>query len=176
MYDNAPQTMLSNLGQQELQVYTGGTPASAEASGIAGYINQVIKTGTYPGFVNVDAGLGGPAFYHKLSFEAGGANPSRTFTYYIGFAGVDQDYRFADQFDGASDPQLFYLVSFPGRFNLYDGTAGTVNLAPGNTYAIANTSDRENVVNLHFAIASHGRRARRYSTPVPYERRRRELF
>ena len=156
VYDNAPQTLLSNLGQQELQVYTGGTPASAEASGIAGYINQVIKTGTYPGFANLDAGLGGPAFYHKLSFEAGGADKSRTFTYYVGLAGVDQDFRFADQFNGVSDAHLFYPVSFPGRFNLYDGTAGTVNLAPGATYAIAHTTDRENVANVHFAIPHHG--------------------
>src|SRR4029077_15658929 len=48
--DSATVTSLSSLGQQEMQVYTGGTPASADASGIAGYVNQVIKTGTYPGY------------------------------------------------------------------------------------------------------------------------------
>ncbi len=40
----------SSLGQLELQVYTGATPANAEAQGLAGFINQVIKTGTYPGY------------------------------------------------------------------------------------------------------------------------------
>jgi len=70
-------------------------------------------------------------------------------------AGVNQDYRYVDQFNGVSDPHLFYPVYVPGRFNLYDGTSGTVNLATGTTYAIANTMDRENIVNLHFGIPHH---------------------
>ncbi|MDQ6826541.1 MAG: TonB-dependent receptor, partial [Candidatus Eremiobacteraeota bacterium] len=77
VYDNSPQTFLSSLGQQELQVYTGGTPASSDGQGIAGYVNQVIKTGTHPGFMTINAGLASPAFYHKFSFEAGGATPNR---------------------------------------------------------------------------------------------------
>lgn len=155
VYDNAPQTMLSNVGQQELQVYTGGTPASADASGIAGYINQVVRTGTYPGFAKVDVGLGGTAYYHKLSAEFGGATSNRLFSYYVGLAGVNQDYRYVDQFNGASDPHLFYPVYVPGRFNLYDGSSGTPNIATGTTYAIANTMDRENIVNLHLGIPHH---------------------
>ena len=152
VYDNAPQTTLSSIGQQELQVYTGGTPASADASGIAGYINQVIKTGTSPGFVIVSGGIASPTYYHKLSLEVGGATPNRLFSYYAGVAGVNQDFRYLDQYQGASDPRFFYPISFPGRFNLYDGTAGNVALGPGDTYAIASTSDRENVVNFHFGI------------------------
>src|SRR5579862_6157279 len=86
-YDNAPMTMLSSLGQQELQVYTGGTPATADAQGIAGYINQVVKTGTYPGYGSISAGIGYPTFYHQLSVEAGGATPNRLFSYYVGLGG-----------------------------------------------------------------------------------------
>lgn len=152
VYDNAPQTVLSSIGQQELQVYTGGTPATADASGIAGYVNQVIRTGTYPGFVQTSIGLGSPSFYHKLSFEAGGATQNRLFSYYVGLAGVNNDYRYADQFNGVSDPHLFYPVYIPGRFNLYDGTPGKIDYAPGTTYSIASTTDRENVVNLHLGI------------------------
>ena len=48
-YDNYPTTPASTLGQQELQIYTGGAPANSESQGLAGYINQVIKSGTYPG-------------------------------------------------------------------------------------------------------------------------------
>jgi hypothetical protein len=168
VYDNAPQTMLSNIGQQELQVYTGGTPATADASGIAGYVNQVIRTGTYPGFVDVNFGIGGPAYYHKLSAEAGGATTNRLFSYYVGLAGVNQDYRYTDQFNGVSDPLLFYPVYFPeyvtpsgnyaGHFNFWDGTPGppgSLNFAPGATYAIAHTMDRENVFNFHFGIPHH---------------------
>jgi len=156
VYDNAPQTMLSNIGQQELQVYTGGTPATADATGIAGYVNQVIRTGTYPGFTSLDLGLGSPTFYHKASLEVGGASQNRLFSYYAAFAGVNEDYRFADQFNGVSDPRLFYPVFFPeGRFNVYDGTKGPLNFAPGTVYGIAATADRESVVNLHFGIPHH---------------------
>ncbi|MBD5634150.1 MAG: TonB-dependent receptor, partial [Candidatus Eremiobacteraeota bacterium] len=155
VYDNAPQSILSSVGQQELQVYTGGTPATADATGIAGYINQVIKTGSYPGYANVDVGLGSPTFYHKLSVDVGGATKNGLFSYYAGFAGIDQDYRYGNQFNLVSDPQFFYPVILPGsRFNLQD-SAGTPTVAAGTTYAIATTSDRENVVNLHFGIPHH---------------------
>ncbi len=159
VYDNAPQTMLSSLGQQELQVYTGGTPAGSDGQGLSGYVNQVIKSGTYPGFGTLNASIGGPAFYHKLSFETGGASPNRNFSYYIGLAGANEDYRYVDNFNGASDPRLFYPLYWPeGRYNLYDGTPnsdgtpGTVQFAPGVTYAISNTSQRDTVANFHFAL------------------------
>ena len=154
VYDNAPQSILSSVGQQELQVYTGGTPATADATGIAGYINQVVKTGSYPGYANVDVGLGSPTFYHKLVVEAGGASANRLFSYYVGLAGIDQDYRYGDQFNLVSDPRFFYPVALSSGFNVQNA-AGTSNFAPGTTYSIATTSDRENVVNLHYAIP-HG--------------------
>ncbi len=51
-FDNYPSGSLSSLGQLELQVYTGATPSNAEAQGLAGFVNQVIKTGTFPGYAN----------------------------------------------------------------------------------------------------------------------------
>src|ERR1700676_1840742 len=75
-FDNYPSGPASSLGQQELQVYTGVPPANAEANGLSGFINQVIRTGTYPGFANIDIALGGPAYYHKASFEIGGSSPN----------------------------------------------------------------------------------------------------
>ena len=45
-FDNYPGGTGTNLGQQELQVYTGGGSAGASAVGLAGFINQVIRTGT----------------------------------------------------------------------------------------------------------------------------------
>jgi Carboxypeptidase regulatory-like domain/TonB dependent receptor/TonB-dependent Receptor Plug Domain len=176
VYDNAPQTMLSALGQQELQVYTGGTPATSDGQGLSGYVNQVIKTGTYPGFGTLQAGLGTPAFFHRLSFETGGATKNRNFSYYVGLAGANQDYRYSDANNGASDPQLFYPIAFPfgdsfNRFNIWDGspipgtpagvtipaTVGNgLYFAGPNVYAIANTAQRDNVVNLHWALP-HGK-------------------
>jgi hypothetical protein len=52
-FDNYPSGAASSLGQQEVQVYTGATPANSEGQGLAGYINQVIKTGTFPGLGRV---------------------------------------------------------------------------------------------------------------------------
>ncbi|MBV8749144.1 MAG: TonB-dependent receptor, partial [Candidatus Eremiobacteraeota bacterium] len=157
VYDNAPQTMLSTLGQQELQVYTGGTPASSDGQGLSGYVNQVVRTGTFPPNYTFAAGLGAPAFFHRLSLETGGATKNRNFSYYVGVSGANQDYRYLDANNGASDPRFFYPLAWPGRFNIYDGSPGTVYLAPGQMYAIATTSQRDNVVNLHWAIP-HGTR------------------
>ncbi len=150
--DFAPSTTLSSLGQQEVQVYTGGTPPSAEASGLSGFINQVIKTGTYPSYQSLSLGTGAAPFYHKLTFEAGGATKNRNFSYYVGFSGVNQDYRYADNFNGGG-PSLFFapLNVTSNNGTVYDGSAPAY-FSPGQSYSIANTQDRENVVNFHFGI------------------------
>jgi hypothetical protein len=171
VYDNAPMTMLSSLGQQELQVYTGGTPASADAQGISGYVNQVVKTGTYPGFGTMDLGVGTPAFYHKASVEAGGSNPDRTFSWYVGLGGANQDYRYIDNNDGASqfnsffypvnlvDPNSFAPSSTNGFVYIGENTSPGVNnstgaglFGPGIMFGLINTQQRDSIANLHFAI------------------------
>ncbi len=162
VYDNAPQTMLSNLGQQELQVYTGGTPASSDASSISGYVNQVIRTGTNPGFKTLQLGIGSPQLFNKGQIEFGGTYANRRFSYYGGVAQNTQAFRYIDQYDGASDPRFFYpLVIDSNRFNVYDAAPPDFvgvfpnAFAPGQTYGIAGTNDREAVLNLHYAIP-HG--------------------
>ncbi|MGB8266180.1 MAG: TonB-dependent receptor [Candidatus Velthaea sp.] len=151
--DGAPISTLSNLGQGELQIYTGGAPASADASGISGYVNQVIRTGSYPGFKEITLGNGGPAGYHKGQIEIGGATTNRNFTYYVGFSQVLQDFRYGDQFNAASNPLYFYPLSIPTGLNgtVYDGS-GTASFSPGQSYSISSTTDQELVANFHFAI------------------------
>ncbi len=100
--DNYPGGTAGTLGQQELQVYPGGGTAGENGSGLAGFINQVIKTGTYPGYASLSAGVGTPSYYHSLQLEVGGATPDRLFSYYAGFSGYNQSYRYLDQFNGAS--------------------------------------------------------------------------
>ena len=56
-FDNYNASTESTLGLQELQVYTGGGPSSIATSGTAGFINQVIKTGTFPGFGTANLGI-----------------------------------------------------------------------------------------------------------------------
>src|SRR5579864_8440155 len=106
-YDNYPTTTASALGQQELQVYTGAAPASSESQGLAGYINQVIRNGTYPGFGELSLGMGGPALYNKASIEVGGATPDRNFTYFVGVGGYHQAFRYFDNNNGASLTNLW---------------------------------------------------------------------
>ncbi len=155
-FDNYPSGAASSLGQQEVQVYTGATPANSEGQGLAGYINQVIKTGTYPGFGTASLGIGSPVFYHKAAAEAGGADPSRRFSYYIGVGGYDQAFRYIDQYDGASVTQFAAPLS-----TIAPGTNGcSATLAPVGCLSIApyplsfqnSITDRDVVMNAHFAI------------------------
>jgi hypothetical protein len=171
--DFAPIVTLSALGQQEVQIYTGGTPATSNSSGLAGYINQVIKTGTSPGYANVDGAIGTPQFYHFLSAEAGGATPDRLFSYYVGLAAANQTYRYVDQFNGESDPQYFYPLNIRSQNTVYNIDDGSCTLrrgpggcmgdpnygasySPGASYFQAAGFDRENVMNFHFGIPHHG--------------------
>ena len=101
-FDNYPGNSEATLGQQELQIYTGGGEADANATGLAGFINQVIKTGTYPGYATGSLAIGTPTFYHDARVEAGGSTPDRDFSYYVGISGTNQDFRYFDQYNGAS--------------------------------------------------------------------------
>ncbi|MBV8154060.1 MAG: TonB-dependent receptor [Candidatus Eremiobacteraeota bacterium] len=163
--DLAPITTLTSLGSQEVQVYTGGTAASSNSSGLAGYINQVIKTGTYPGYADAELGLGTPSFFHSAKVEVSGATPDRLFSYYAGIAGTDQDFRYGDQFNAAGSPLYFYPLLEPSKVSQYnaygngilDGTGGGAPnygaaFAPGPSYAQATTFDRENLANVHVGI------------------------
>ncbi len=106
-FDNYPSSSASSLGNSEVQVYTGanaGRTRKARAS--PGYINQVIRTGTYPGFADGQLGIATPAFYHRAMVEAGGATPDRLFSYYVGVAGYNQAFNYVDNQNGSSLRQL----------------------------------------------------------------------
>lgn len=171
-FDNYPSGSLSSLGQQELQVYTGATPANSEAEGISGYINQVIRTGTAPASRNLDLAIGTPIFYNKIAFEAGGANPARTFSYYIGAGAYNQDFRYYDQYNGASLQQNWgaplgacgagvtarSCFGPQGQDYTNGGTTpayalGPYNVAPGGVCCgVTGLQDRDTVANFHFGL------------------------
>ena len=168
VYDNAPQTMLASLGSQEVEVYTGGALASADAQGISGYVNQVVKTGTFPGYAEGNLSVGTPAFYHQASVEAGGSTPDRLFSYYVGIGGANQDLRYVDNDLASAYPNtFFYPVNAvdPNTFSPgYNGFVYTgANNTPGSNlfatlqggYGIASTQQRDDIINLHFAIPHH---------------------
>ncbi|HTU69692.1 MAG TPA: TonB-dependent receptor [Candidatus Baltobacteraceae bacterium] len=169
-FDNYPSNTATSLGQQEVQVYTGAAPADAQGQGLAGYINQVIKTGTYPGYASTDLGIGFPTFYHKANVEVGGASPDRLFSYYAGFGGYNNNDREYDQFDGASITNTYGDLFLPCpptasptlpscyvNGNYMSGSPGGVEtpgfaLAPFYTDGLSSIYDRDNVVNFHFGI------------------------
>ncbi len=171
-FDNYPSSSVSSLGQLELQVYTGATPANAEAQGLAGFINQVIKTGTFPGYAAANLSAGTPVFYHSANVEAGGATPDRMFSYYVGIGGYNQDYRYVDQFGGAAYADEFgqQLGQCPSAKHLpgsglpscYTNGAPNVgsNGSPGwilgpigfGTGDAANIATRTAIMNFHIAI------------------------
>ena len=165
-YDDYPTTNASTLGQSELQVYTGAAPANSESQGLAGYINQVIKSGSYPGYASADLGIGAPTQYNKINVEAGGATPNRNFSYYVAVGLINQGFRSIDNQNGASLNSTYGspwdLVPCPNNatdinyvgcyFNSAGAGPGGYYLGP---YSIATTSqiiDRENVANFHFGL------------------------
>ena len=173
-FDNYTASTASNLGLQELQVYTGGGPSSISSSGTSGFINQVIKTGTYPAYGLLSGGVASEAFYHSVRAEAGGASPNRNFSYYVGIGGYNQAFRYVDQSNGSSvmtAGQPFatygYLRSTATGFGveaICDPLTGASPsalapfcLAPysGLLGATNSIADRENVINLHFGIPRH---------------------
>ncbi|MDQ2817330.1 MAG: TonB-dependent receptor [Candidatus Eremiobacteraeota bacterium] len=184
-YDNYPITNASALGQQELQVYTGAAPASAESAGLAGYINQVIRTGTYPGFGTLDLGVGTPTLYNKVNLEAGGATPNRNFSYYIGLGVVGQAFRQLNNSNGADISNTYGTpigaapcpnldangVPLPGAvapannnfvtcyansgYSGYGAAPGGYVLGGFQIAGLAQLSDHENVVNMHFGLPHH---------------------
>jgi hypothetical protein len=168
-FDQYPSGNESSLGQQELQVYTGAAPANAEGQGLSGFINQVIKTGTYPASSTLTADIGGPVFYHKFSIETGGATADRNFSYYVGLGGYNQDSRFADQFNGQSLTQLFgtplapcsgvpdptpALVPscFTGGLPNFNNGAGGFVLGGYDLFGQSMITDRDSVFNFHFGL------------------------
>ncbi|HEY8313596.1 MAG TPA: TonB-dependent receptor [Candidatus Baltobacteraceae bacterium] len=176
-FDQYAGSALSSLGNQEVQVYTGAAPADAQANGLAGFVNQVVRTGTYPGFGVANLGIGSPGYYHKASVEAGGASPNRMFSYYAGVSGYTQDLQLLDHFDGVSfapiygngQGTLYNIASIGcGGANPSAGcytNAGSANVTGGaplgpNGYAAApvfwgfepTVTARDSVANFHFGI------------------------
>ena len=161
-FDNYPSGPTSSLGQQELQVYTGAPPASATSQGISGYVNQVIKTGTYPGFSSLDIGVGGASYYHKLAFELGGTTTDRRFSYYFGLGGYNQEYRYGDQFQGTGIGQLYGAptalgcagISIAASPQCYTNGVNTrangLVQTPYNSFLGSSVYDRDSDVNLHY--------------------------
>jgi hypothetical protein len=148
-FDNYNASTESSLGLQELQVYTGGGPASNSSSGTSGFINQVIKTGTYPGYANASLGVASTAFYHQAKVEAGGASPDRNFSYYVGLSGYNQAFRIIDNNNGAG------LMGPGGIYSDYSFANADLPIATGSgAWAQCSTADGSTPASVTAAIAA----------------------
>ncbi|MDP9111080.1 MAG: Plug and carboxypeptidase regulatory-like domain-containing protein [Candidatus Eremiobacteraeota bacterium] len=147
-FDNYVTNTQGITGQQELQVYNGGIPASSAGEGLSGYINQVIKTGTNPAAGTLEGVVGTPSFYHYLRGEYGGATRSRNFSYYAGLTGWSQFFRYGDQFDGGTGLGNGLGVSSFANFD----AANSITIAPFGIGAVNDITTRESVLNLHFGL------------------------
>lgn len=152
-FDNYPGSALSSLGSSEIQVYTGASPANSESNGLAGYINQVIKTGTYPGYGIGSLGLGTPTFYHRAAGEVGGSTPDRNFSYYLGVAGYNQSYRYIDNSNGAAYDWLGGPLNTTSSISYAEDTR--YNLAPFQYTYLSGVAERDVVANVHIGIPHH---------------------
>src|SRR5579862_6943345 len=172
-FDNYASSSASSLGNAEVQVYTGANPANSEGQGLAGFINQVIKTGTFPGYGTGSLGIGTPSFYHRAAIEVGGSTPDRLFSYYVGIAGLNQSYRYINSNNGSEYDNWLGPVDgivgggygnpfAPGWSLFYGGTGNTYYpLGPVNwpnndaSLGLASIWGRNTVVNFHIGIPHH---------------------
>jgi hypothetical protein len=171
-FDQYPGNNLSNLGQQEVQVYVGSAPTGTGSTALAGFINQVIRSGTYPGFKSASLGTGAPTQYNNIRVEGGGATHDRNFNYYVGLGGYNQNiaYENGHAFDATyggildtfkancSDPTA--KTTGKPTVGCYKNTAYSgIPLGPngyeqGPIFWGASTyqTDRDNVANFHWGI------------------------
>lgn len=99
-FDNTDALNGSIVGVQQLQVYTGAAPAGAGAQSSSGFVNQVVKSGTYPGSSTATLSLADPTLYNGLLLESGGATADSRFRYYVADGSSDIKQREFTQFDG----------------------------------------------------------------------------
>ena len=159
-FDQYPGGSLSSLGSQELQVYTGTAPVNTDSTALAGFINQVIKTGTHPGFGDLSLGLGAPYFYHQAGVETGGASADRNVSYYVGFNGYNQNFVYEknNQFSKVFGPPINELAANCGGPNPTGGCYASGNGPNGYEHgpiffgSATNLASRDFVGNFHFGI------------------------
>lgn len=179
-FDNYASSSASSLGNAEVQVYTGANPANSEGQGLSGFINQVIKTGTFPGYGTGSLGIGTPSFYHRAAIEVGGSTPDRLFSYYVGIAGLNQSYNYINGNNGSEydnwlgpvqgivgnpirgNPNPYSQPFAPGWSLFYGGLGNTYfPLGPVNwpnndaSLGLATIYGRNTVVNFHIGIPHH---------------------
>jgi len=95
-FDSANATAFLTNGLSQLQVYTGGEPADSGRS-MSGFINEIIRRGTYPGGGDVTFVVGTPDLTNTMQADIYGGTPNKKFTYYASTLWVNAGYSFGNR-------------------------------------------------------------------------------
>jgi hypothetical protein len=118
-------TNLSNIGINNVEVYTGGLGSQTSDAGL-GVINTVVKNGTYPGFASFGYGanVGGNQRLMQFEAEYGGATADRRYSWYIGIDKTGSQNEWANNatypaylVEGYNGPGPVYTTDLVGNFH-----------------------------------------------------------
>ncbi|HLJ84017.1 MAG TPA: TonB-dependent receptor [Candidatus Eremiobacteraceae bacterium] len=174
-FDSANATSFVTNGLSSLEVYTGGAPADSGRS-MAGYINEVMRRGTYPGGGDLTLVAGAPTYNHTMQADLYGASPDRKFSYYVSELAVNADYNFANRENldnhvinvAANDPGCLAFNTLMGP-NVQSeiptpflscGSAHNLNVPISQEvwqeFGNISAAERDTVINLHYGILHNG--------------------
>ncbi|MDQ6768189.1 MAG: TonB-dependent receptor [Candidatus Eremiobacteraeota bacterium] len=175
-FEAANATSFVTNGLASLEVYTGGEPADAGRS-MSGYINEVIRRGSYPGGADVTAIVGGPVFNHTVQADVYGGTPDRRFTYFVSTLASNSSYNFGSR-SNLDNTSIVVPANDPGcgSFNAQvvantgsaDPVPLTIDCSVAHTFntpisqaswqGFVNPSAaiRDTVANLHWTIGHNG--------------------
>ncbi|MBC5824832.1 MAG: TonB-dependent receptor [Candidatus Eremiobacteraeota bacterium] len=171
-FDAANATSFVTNGLSSLEVYTGGEPADAGRS-MSGYINEVIRRGSYPGGGDLTLVGGTPSFNHTVQADVFGGTPDHKFTYYASELAVNAAYNFSNRQNldnkvinvpaGDAGCAAFQAILTANTtdgptFDCTVAHALNVPISQGAWQSFLNpsASERDTVVNLHLDLAHRG--------------------
>jgi hypothetical protein len=170
-FDSANATAFLTNGLSSLEVYTGGEPANAGRS-MSGYINEIIRRGSYPGGGDLTYVIGSPLLTNTIQADIYGGTPDRKFTYYVSTLWVQADYNFGDRSNldnvgisvpasdvgcGAANGQInasggttFNMCGTPLSYNI------PISQAAWSSFLNPNAKMADTVINLNWSIDHQG--------------------
>ena len=167
-FDSANGTAFLTNGLASLEVYTGGEPADAGRS-MSGYINEIIRRGSYPGGADFTFVIGTPALNNTYQADIYGGTPSKRFTYYASLLWVNASYNFGNNHNldnttipvAANDPGcplVTFIVGGPLPNPCTSAASYNAPISQGAWQSFLNPSARmsDGVINLNWTIEHNG--------------------
>jgi hypothetical protein len=115
-------------GLASVELYTGGEGADAGRS-MSGFVNEVIRRGSYPGGADFTGFIGGPAFNHSVQADIYGGTPSGQFTYFVSTLAINSDYRYVNA-SNLDNTSISIPANDPGCPNVNHINGSSLNRRP----------------------------------------------